>query len=542
MTKPGVKDFVADAYQLHLAGQFAEAETKYRKALRETPNHAHAHYLLGTLLLQRGEPAQAARSINRAIQLSSGSVEMFVNLSVAYQNLEQHDDAVAAARRALALDPNKSEVQSNLGLALTGQKDHEGALAAHKEYLRLKPTEARAHIAVGNAYLALDQFDAAMNAWENALMFDPYFIQAHIGIAEVLSVRGWFFGSRAVLENAIAIAPGDPNVQKRLGLLLVQLGELSRGWALQDKGRFLSETQRVIRRPEPPHYWTGGDLTGKRILVWTEQGPGDEILHASMIPDLLARGAICTVECSKRLVPVFARSFEGVKVLGYKQSKIPVTKASDFDYQISVASLGCFFRGDFTAFPRHRGYLRADPDKTALFRKAYEQRANGQRIVGISWRSAAAQSAKSASLLNLAPILQTPGVFFVNLQYGDCRDDLAMAREKLGVDIFNDTSVDSLKDLDTFFAQVAAMDLVISSSNTTVHVAGSQNIPVWMLLHHGRAAPYYWFLGREDSPWYPSARIFRALTADMGAWEIEPAQRIAATLAAWVGDTSAQKR
>ncbi len=93
-----------------------------------------------------------------------------------------------------------------------------------------------------------------------------------------------------------------------------------------------------------------------------------------------------------------------------------------------------------------------------------------------------------------------------------------------------------MKDLDAFFAQVAAMDLVISSSSTTVHVAGSQNIPVWMLLHHGRAAPYYWFLGREDSPWYPSARIFRALTADMGAWEIEPAQRIAATLATWVDD------
>ena len=541
MTKPGAKGHIAEGYQLHLAGQFADAEARYRKALREEPNNANVHNLLGTLLLQRGETALAARSLNRALQLGPGSVEILVNLSVAYQNLEQHAEAVESARRAVALASENADVQCNLGLALTGLGDHQGALAAYKDYLRIKPNEPRAHAAVGNAYLALDQVDAAVNAWEDALAIDPYYAQAHIGIAEALSVKGWFSGSRALLENALAIAPDDPNVQKRLGLFLVQLGDLARGWALQDKGRFLTEKERVVRRPEPPPYWAGEDLAGKRILIWTEQGPGDEVLHSSMVLDLIARGAKCTIECSKRMVPVFARSFPDVPVFGYKTSKVAVTTASDFDYQIAVASLGVFFRADFSAFPHHRGYLRADADKTARFRKAYEQRANGRRIVGISWRTAGKQSAKSTSLLNLAPILQTQGVWFVNLQYGDCREDLALVREKLGVEIFNDESVDSLKDLDTFFAQVAAMDLVVSSSNTTVHVAGSQNIPVWMLLHHGRGAPYYWFVGREDSPWYPSARIFRSLTADMEAWEIEPAQRIAAALAKWVGDEHMQK-
>ena len=541
MTKPGAKGHIAEGYQLHLAGQFAEAEAKYRKALRDEPNNANAHNLLGTLLLQRGETALAARSLNRALQLGPDSVEIHVNLSVAYQNLEQHAEAVESARRAVALNSENADVQCNLGLALTGFGDHQGALAAYKDYLRIKPGEPRAHAAVGNAHLALGDVDAAVNAWEDALAIDPCYTQAHVGIAEALSVKGWSSGSRVLLENALAIAPNDPNVQKRLGLLLVQLGDLARGWALQDKGRFLTEKERVIRRPEPPPYWTGEELTGKRILIWTEQGPGDEILHASMIPDLVTRGGVCTIECSKRLVPVFARSFPGVPVFGYKTSKIAVTSASDFDYQIAVASLGCFFRGDFSAFPRHHGYLRADADKTARFRKTYEQRANGRRIVGLSWRSAGRQRVKSTDLLNFAPILKTPGVWFVNLQYGDCREDLATVREKLGVEIFNDDSVDSLKDLDTFFAQVAAMDLVISSSNTTVHVAGAQDIPVWMLLHHGRGAPYYWFVGREDSPWYPSARIFRSLTADMEAWEIEPTQRIAATLAKWVSDEHVQK-
>lgn len=533
------KKRVADAHALHLAGRFDEAETGYRKALRADPGNGNAHYLLGTLLLQCGNAGEAARSIKRAIQLSPGFVEMHVNLSVAYQNLDQHAEATEWARRAVALNPANAESHCNLGLALSGLADHEGALAAFKQYLQLNPTAARAHVAVGNTLHALGRIDAAMNAWEDALVVDPYFVQAHLSIAEVLSLKGWFHGARAVLENAIAIAPDNADVQKRLGLLLIQLGELARGWTLQE-GRFRTEDQRIIRRAEPPPYWNGEDLKNKRLLVWTEQGIGDEILHAGMIPEVVARAGKCTIECSKRMTPVFQRSFPEASVIGYKAAEIPATAASDFDYQIAVASLGRFFRNDLSAFRRHDGYLRADENLAARFRRAYEARANGRRIVGISWRSTASQAAKSAALLNLARVLQTPGVWFVNLQYGDCRSDLAAAREKLDVDIFNDESVDSLKDMDTFFAQVAAMDLVISSSNTTVHVAGSQNIPVWMLLHHGKAAPYYWFLGREDSPWYPSARIFRASTAESEGWEIEPARRAAAALAEWINAQQTQ--
>ncbi len=529
------KELIATAHQYHLAGRLVEAEAGYRKALREDAGNANAHYLLGTLFLQQGEPAQAARSIKRAIQLSPGFVEMHVNLSVAYQHLDQHVEAVEWGRRALALNPNNAPSYSNLGHALTGAGDLDAALDAYQNYLRLMPTEAYAHVTVGNAHLALGQMEKAMSAWEDALVFDPHFVAAHIGIAEVLSIRGWFHGARAVLENAIAVKPDDARVQKRLGLLLIQLGELARGWALQDKGRFVAEPDRIIRRAEPPPYWNGASLAGKKILVWTEQGIGDEILHASMLSEVIASAEHTTIECSRRLVPIFSRSFPQADVVGYKVSEAPVTSSKDFDFQIAIASLGCFFRNEFASFPNHRGYSRSDAEVVARLRKAYEIRANGRRIVGISWRSKAGQTSKSAALANLAPILQTPGIMFVNLQYGDCAAELAAVRETLGVEIFHDPLVDSLADMDIFFAQVAAMDLVISSSNTAVHVAGSQNIPVWMLLHHGKAAPYYWFLGREDSPWYPSARIFRARTANPSdSWEIEPSARIAKALGDWM--------
>jgi hypothetical protein len=163
--------------------------------------------------------------------------------------------------------------------------------------------------------------------------------------------------------------------------------------------------------------------------------------------------------------------------------------------------------------------------------------AGGRRIVGLSWRSKneSIGRAKSADLKEWGPVLQTAGVWFINLQYGDVTEDLAEAKKCLGVDVFNDPEIDSSGDLDDFFAQVAALDLVISTSNTTVHVAGSLNVPTWLLLPRGGAALWYWFLKRSDSPWYPSVRIYRQAgprTVDV-AWWVDPVMRAGADLAAW---------
>ncbi|MEQ9448313.1 MAG: hypothetical protein RLN70_05305, partial [Rhodospirillaceae bacterium] len=284
-------------------------------------------------------------------------------------------------------------------------------------------------------------------------------------------------------------------------------------------------------------YWGGEDLSGKSILVWTEQGLGDEVLHGSMLPDVVARAQTCIIECSERLVPVFARSFPTARVVGYKASNIPITPAEGIDYQIAVGSLGQYLRPDFASFPRHEGYLKADPAKTAELRARYEALAKGRRIVGVSWRSRNEffGEAKSMALNDMAPILQTPGIMFVNLQYGDCTEDLAEARKHLGVDVFQDEAVDPLVDMDIFFAQVAAMDLVLSTSNTTAHVGGAQNTPTWILLPHGKGLAWYWFLRRTDNPWYPSARLLRAnpkVTAGQARW-VELAERTAGELARW---------
>ena len=201
-----------------------------------------------------------------------------------------------------------------------------------------------------------------------------------------------------------------------------------------------------------------------------------------------------------------------------------------------MGSLPRILRRDFRQFPKHHGYLKADPARTAALRQRYAAIAGGRRIVGISWRSRNTQfgTAKSVALTDLAEILRVPGVMFVNLQYGDCADEIATAKRDLGVDILHDTEIDSLRSLEDFFAQVAAMDLVVTVSNTTVHAAGALNVPAWLLLPRGEGALWYWFVDREDSPWYPSVRLFRQPdTPDEPSWPRDVVRRAGEDLQRW---------
>jgi hypothetical protein len=283
-------------------------------------------------------------------------------------------------------------------------------------------------------------------------------------------------------------------------------GRLEEGWKEYD-GRFWYLEERVPRRPVPPVYWGGEDLTGKRLLVWTEQGIGDAIIYSSMIPELAQRASAVYLECEPRLIPIFSRSFPGVQVFTLREGGDPNATMPSADYQSAIGSLGRFMRPNLDSFPRHNGYLVPNAEKVAEFKRRY---APGP-VVGISWRSSkhAAGLVKTVPLSEWAPILRVPGIKFVNLQYGDNRAEIADVTSKLGVEIFEDAEVNALKDMDGFLAQVAALDLVITVSNTTAHVAGAANVPVWLALPSKGLGLWYWFQRRADSPWYPSMRIFR---------------------------------
>ncbi len=348
--------------------------------------------------------------------------------------------------------------------------------------------------------------------YEQAIAQAPNVAGALYSFARALNRHGDNDAAEEFYRRALVLDPDHPETHLNLGLCLLLRGAFAEGWREWDWRHRLEDS--------PPRRFTGRDwrgenLAGKRLLVSAEQAVGDQILHASMIPDLTGLGGSIVVECERRLVPLFKRSFSGVEVVAQQDPPaIPVA----YDYELPIASLGAYLRPDFPSFADKRSpYLQADAGRAAALRARYAQFGDG-KLIGISWRSQRPElgGAKSTALMDWAPILRAPGCVFIDLQYGDTTQERAVVQRELGVTIHRDDRIDQMQDLDAFAAQVAALDRVISVSNTAVHVAGALGVAGWVLVPRGKGLHWYWFNGRPDSPFYPSLRLFRQQTR--GDW------------------------
>jgi len=240
-------------------------------------------------------------------------------------------------------------------------------------------------------------------------------------------------------------------------------------------------------------------------------------MFASCFQEVVEQAEVCTIECDKRLTPIFSRSFPGAVFI--EREKKPDAHSSHIphtDVVIPIGSLPGIFRPDFDAFPQ-KSYLIPDPEKVRTWLDRLKTLGEGLSI-GISWRGGAKQEVirkRSILLEQWDKLFSLSGVHFINLQYGDCAHELKEAKEKLGVTIYDWEDADPLKDLDNFAAEIAALDLIVSVDNSTVHMAGALGKPVWVLLPY--VPEWRWMLNREDSIWYPSMRLFRQ--PSHGVWE-----------------------
>lgn len=500
-------------------------------------DNADIHLVLADAHALRGEYAQAGEALRAALNLARNwtdarRAETLSSLGENLRKQQRYREAVATHREAVALSPNQHLIRFNLAAALYDAGHLDEAEALYKDVVAREKNFARALVNLGNIYRDKNRPDEAISLFERALSVEPT-TQAYANIAATMTDMGWMTSALMLHNKAISLGPMDAATRYNRALTLLNMGRFETGWG-EHEARFDVAHVGTTRLPSPE--WDGANLADKKILIWTEQGVGDQILHASMIAEVIARAQHVLIECVGRLAPVFARSFPTATVIGRQHPTTPATPPDAYDVQIAAGSLGQHLRPDFGSFPRDKGYLKADPAKRATLRKSYETLAGGRRIVGVAWRSRNPRvgSSKSAELINFRAVLETPGIMFVNLQYGDCTADLARVCAELGVDIFSDPNVDSVVDMESFFAQVAAMDSVITTSNTAVHVAGSQGIPTWLLLPHGKGTMWYWFQHRTDSPWYPAVRIVRAQDIRMDhPWEIEPVGQVAGELAQW---------
>jgi Flp pilus assembly protein TadD len=470
------------ALTLHRAGQTADAERCYEEVIAADSDSVAARHGLGVLLLQTGRPTQALTHLNFAAERQSGDAGVLNALGAAQMQTGDDAGALQSFQAAIVLDPNHGLAAANLGVIL----------------------------------LRINDPLAAAEMLERALKTDPGNVEAQYNYSRALSAAGSKAEALDVARQVTTVSPEHAAAHHHLGQILLQSGHLAEGWPAFE-WRWKTEEFRHATAIMDVPLWDGHPLSDGALLLWAEQGVGDQILYSSMISETEEMTSRILIACMERLVPVFARSFPFADVQAIEDLTNDQTTMQSLAAQLPVGNLGRLLRPAMTSFPDRQSYLIADLPSTEVLKKRYRHDKQDRPVIGLSWRSNNPRFslAKSMELAELAGAFVDTEATFVDLQYGDTTVDREVARQN-GFDVYNDPDVDSLTDLDGFVSQVAAMDMVVTTSNTTAHIAGALGVQCWVLVPAGAGGFWYWFLDRDDSPWYPSLRLFRQVTP--GVW------------------------
>jgi cytochrome c-type biogenesis protein CcmH/NrfG len=469
------------------AGDFASSVSCYQAALKLLPDQLEIANDLGRLAYRMGMTEQAEKLFRLFLTRHPNSPEAANNLACTIRDQDRSDEAMAILRPAIEKDPSVPMLWNTMGTLLAEQGDFPTADIFFQEALRLTPDFPKARHNHSTALLAQGDSHGALEASDMA-------------IASVLAE--------------------DDREMMRLSrsTTLLTLGRIGEGWDEYDvrlSPQFNGVTHFAIDRPA---WKPGADLAGKTLLVIGEQGLGDEVLFANTLPDIVERlgpegQMILAVE--RRLVTLFQRAFPQAQVgahatfnhAGRTYRTTPdVDDLEKVDLWAPIASLLREFRRSVEAFPVREPLLKPDPERVAHWRAALDEAPEGAKI-GLLWKSAIQKQARHrfySPFESWAPVLKQEGATFVNLQYGDCSEELAWVKRELGVDIWNPPGIDLKQDLDDLAALSCAMDLVVGFSNATLNIAAACGVPTFLI-----STPGAWTrLGTTEYPWYPQTRVF----------------------------------
>jgi len=504
-----------------------EAVRCYRRSAALNPDCAAAHLGRARCLETTGRRNEAVEILQKAAELCSENAAVFARLGAMLRDMDRPDDAVAAFRKAWRITPEDPAACNNLGVALQQLGRLDEALQHLRRAQQFAPHHAEIAFNLANVHRERDDFDDALRWYEQALRIDPDHTRARLNHSVILLECGRLRDALAGLDAVLADEPELPTARFNRALARLKQGDFRRGWP-EYEWRFRHEWP---SRELPVPVWDGSPSPDTTVLVTSEQGIGDMVMFASCLPDLIGQSQRTIVECDHRLLPLFARSFPAAEFVASPIEKNREELLHDVDVQVSLGSLPRFFRSAESSIPRTGGYLWAEPAAVERWRRRYGESGDGLKV-GISWRGGKdrqTRSRRSIPLQQWEPILSFPGVRFVNLQYGDSADERHAAEQRLHRTIHHWDACNPLRDLDDFAAQIAALDLVLSVDNSTVHLAAALGRPVWVLLPF--ACDWRWMTGRDDTPWYPTVKLFRQ--RDHGDWD-EVIRRVGQRLRAWM--------
>jgi len=470
------------------------------------PGSARAHYVWGAALYKLKRYEEAAEVLSMAEHLDPSHASTALLQGLVASELQDFGEAIRQYERALAIDGQSEQAFFHLARALFGAGRLSQAVETCLQGLEIINPSFLLHLELGILFTHTGDLDRALEWFRLAQQSDAGNPDLAAGQGMAMAMLGKFSEANRLVQDALAKFPEHRAAKWVRGWTALAMGEFDTGW---DDYEYRSAAVLYKHREFPAKRWSGEPLAGKRIFISQEQGLGDEMMFSSCIPDLMRTGAQVVLECTAKLEHIFRRSFAGLEVVVKKRESDLDFFASlgSVEYWLPAGSLPVFFRRGWEKFPQHACFLTSDPSSKSHWSGRLCALGTGLKV-GLAWRGGVVQtrsSLRSIPLEQLRSLFNTAGAYFVNLQYGDCEQEVREFNLNGGAVLHH--FPDALADYEQTAALVDSLDVVVSVCSAIIHLAGAMGkpvfvmvplIPEWRYLHAG-----------ERIPWYPSAKLIR---------------------------------
>jgi len=531
------------ALVLHEQRHWLEAESAYREALRLRPNMAEAACSLGTLYQAQNKLDAAIEMYQEALRHAPQRAESYYNWGTALKRQQHVAEAAEKYRQAIRCQPTMADAHYNLGTVLQELGDRQQAAEAYREAIRLRPDMALAHNNLGNIYKQMGNTAEAIGCYERAIGIHPDQAEAMMNLGSVLQQQGQLPETVACYQKALRSKPDSAEAYSNLGAVLQEQGKAARALACYQASlrlrpdfpeahynlallylsqeKFAEAWPEYVWRLKCQHFrprvfgkplWDGSPLAGRTLLVHAEQGLGDTMMFVRFLSTVRKLGGRVLFESHPSLVPLLKTS--GMDDVFAAGNELP-----PYDVYLPLLNLPSLLGVNRESLAGASPYLAADPELTQQWSDKLSKH-KGFRV-GIAWQGNpeyAFDRTRSIPLDQYAPLAQVEGVRLISLQKSEAEQSRIAQSARATADFPLEDLGPGFDEASGAFMDTAAvmknLDLVITSDTATAHLAGALGVPVWVALC---ASPdWRWFVKREDSPWYPTMRLFRQQTA--GDW------------------------
>jgi len=493
-------------------GQFVKAVHLCEKILINDPYNVDVLLTMGEALLRNEQFQEALVPCAKVIELDNKNIRGLNNFGAALLRNNQHKDAKEILEYGLELDPTNFDFLINICNAYQGLGQPEKSLHTALKAIEVNPGSFMGYNNLGTALGDLLHIEDARQAYITAYTLNPSYLPTLINLAQLEVKLGDHARGIELYEEALKLKNTTASYSELIKYYLSHsylfLGELEKGWDYYDFGFSVMLPKgawRSLRRFTQPR-WQGELNQNLRILVWREQGLGDEIEFSTCLYDLHQAELNVTLECDPRLVGIYQRIYPNFKVRPEATNKQNLPLFDDFDVQCPIGSLPRYFRRNIKDFDKAIPVWIPEKNRVEVIREKL-QPFRHKILVGISWRSGVLKIERNTNYTNLmdwSELLSQENLQFVNLQYGNCEEEIGQVEKALGIQILRWPEIDLRNDLETVLALISELDCVCSVGTAVSSIAGTSGVPTLLLLQKS-----WILLGETDTyPWYPNVKPF----------------------------------